>query len=317
MKPIRFATLLGLAAVVSMAHANELNCTRVSYARAQTFLTRMSPSCGCGAPSCAAPSCRAPSCAAPSCAAPSCRAPSCAAPSCAAPTCAAPTCAARPSCTTRITCAAPTCAAPTCAAPTCAAPTCAAPSCASRIVNSGCNTCGQSRCCCPRLIPALMSKIDCVLQRVYANPCNPVCGRPCRTRSTCAGIWDNYQSNCGCSSGCCSSCGAGESWVPSMSPTPAPMNMDPFQDDDLRAPPPVPTDARNSRKGGNTTLARMRVVKQEPTPAKPSVNHHSSVSIHLVDGEVQVDGQASSEVVPVSLQTTTTKAFPKNPLRDN
>jgi hypothetical protein len=305
MKPIRFAALLGLVAVVSMAHAQELNCSRVSYARAQTFLTRMSPSCGCGAPSCAAPSCRAPSCAAPSCA--------------------APTCAARPSCTTRITCAAPTCAAPTCAAPTCAAPscaaptcaapTCAAPSCASPIINRGCNTCGRSRCCCPRLIPALMSKIDCVLQRLYANPCNPVCGRPCRTRTSCAGVWDNYQSDCGCSSGGCSSCGAGENWVPSMSPTP--MNVDPFQDDDLRAPPPVPTDARNSRKPGNTKLARLRIVKQEPTPAKPSTNHHSAVSIRLVDGEVQVGEQATSEVVPVSLHTTSVKAFPKNPLRDN
>jgi hypothetical protein len=98
------------------------------------------------------------------------------------------------------------------------------------------------------------------------------------------------------------------------------MNLgDPFQDDDLRAPPPVPSDARSTRKPGKASLARLRVVNQEPTLAKPPVNHHSSaVSIRFVDGEVQDDvQQAVPEVVPVSLQTTKSKPFPKNPLRSD
>ena len=96
------------------------------------------------------------------------------------------------------------------------------------------------------------------------------------------------------------------------------MNLnDPFQDDDLRAPPPVPSDARNGRKPGKTSLARLRVVHQEPTLAKPPVGHHSSgVSIRLIDGEVQMEDETGLEIVPVSLQTTKSKPFPKNPLRD-
>lgn len=308
MKPICFAALLGFVAVATMAQAGEPNCTRASYVRAQTLLGRMSPSpsCGCGAPSCAAPSCRAPSCAAPTCS---------------APTCAAPTCAARPSCAMRITCAAPTCAAPTCAAPTCAAPTCAAPtcaapSCAAPILNLGCNTCGRTRCACPRIIPAIMGKIDCLLQRIYSNPCNPVCGRPCRTRITCSNAWDGYQSNCGCDSGCSAGCGSSDHWSPTMSPTPANVG-DPFQDDDLRAPPPVPSDARNNGRKPKTSLARLRVVNQEPTLAKPPTHHHSSaVSIRFFDGEVESAAEAPVEVVPVSMEVTKSKPLPKNPLRD-
>jgi hypothetical protein len=106
-----------------------------------------------------------------------------------------------------------------------------------------------------------------------------------------------------------------EHWSPSITPTPTKAG-DPFQDDDLLAPPPVPSDARNQRPSSKTSLARLRVVKQEPTLAKPPVHHHSAVSMRFTDEEIETVDQVKLEVVPVSLQTTQTKPIPKNPLRD-
>ena len=97
-----------------------------------------------------------------------------------------------------------------------------------------------------------------------------------------------------------------------------PMNLgDPFQDDDLRAPPPVPSDARKERPRRKTSLALLQVLTEEPTPAKPPVVHHSSrVSVRIMDDAMETQETVAPQILPVSLQAVKAKPFPKNPLRD-
>ena len=136
-------------------------------------------------------------------------------------------------------------------APTCAsAPTCQT-SCAS-----------TSTPCCPRLIPLLLNKVDCAIQRLMYDPCNVPCARPRPARHVCCDCaWSSYSGKCGCDAGCATS------W-------PTPSHNDPFQDDSLEVPPAPLKDAHHDPK------VRARPVKLslksddevpalEPVPTEP------------------------------------------------
>lgn len=197
----------------------------------------------------------------------------------------------------------------------------------------GCGACHS------RLLPSLMSGLDCLLSGIYHNPCNVPYPRPRSGPSSCMDIWFGYNSG-GC--GCNSFEPEMEPWQtePMKSPrapkaTPTPMPTNPFKDDELQAPPKVPADLGMKRrtpklqpvkhrqpKYSSEPLAiepvRVAEVVEVSRPVKPvaakKVEDLSPASEPVAD-PAPSPTRATSKVKQVQHETTS-RVIPKNPLRD-
>lgn len=178
------------------------------------------------------------------------------------------------------------------------------------------SACGSSCVTCrdrlPPLLPALVDSFDCIVQRLYYNPCNiPCCRQRCRPTS-CMDIWFGYRSDCGCNS-----CGT-ESW-PATAPVPknVPMPTNPFKDDELQAPPSVPKDLGFKRATPKLQPVEHRRPKysSEPTVIAPVKVVAVTEKIRASEPVVVARPRPSQLVRPVKHETPSKMIIPKNPLR--
>ncbi len=175
------------------------------------------------------------------------------------------------------------------------------------------STCGTCRPACPRILPMLVSGLDCMLQRLYYNPCNVPCCRPNPCRSTCCtDIWQGYSSRSGCDSGCTGTWHSTTPMTP-MNPT------NPFKDDDIQLPPAVPKDLGIKRPTPKMQPVQHRKPKYDsaPTPAVPPVKVAEAVEpIQSVPRPAVVPRRSDRPVQQVKHETPAKRFIPKNPLRN-
>lgn len=168
---------------------------------------------------------------------------------------------------------------------------------------TGCNACSLCR---PMIIPNLIKSIDCALTNLFCSPCNiPTC-RPRTSRSIgCGTAWRGYSPSCGCQSG------GMENWSPTNS-----QESNPFVDDELRLPPPVPKDARVRR--GNPQLRQVH--HHRMTQASKPSESAPVVVIEVEKAEPKLLAvepvRADRSVRQVEHVTVAKRSAPKNPLRE-
>jgi hypothetical protein len=191
----------------------------------------------------------------------------------------------------------------------CGAAPCDAPSCGAIPCQSACSSCKP---CCPRLLPLLIGKLDCLLQNAFYDPCNVPC---CRTRTSrptcCSDAWFSYAPNCGCGSG-----SAGGNWSPANEPIPA---TNPFIDDDLQMPPQVPKEARLKRASPSYRSAPVRQATYSSEPSTiPPVRVAEVAKIEDVPTTkvaASIGSKTNRPLQQVKHETVSGRTIPKNPLR--
>jgi hypothetical protein len=208
------------------------------------------------------------------------------------------------------------------------------------ILGTGCGTadCSCDACKAP-LLPSLISGLDCLVQRLYYDPCNMPCPRPRCGPRNCMDIWFGYNAGCGCSSFEPEM----ENW-PSTPPTkspripapiPSPAPTDPFKDDELQSPPSVPADLGVKRTSPKLqpvkhrrpkysaeplVVAPVKIAEVVEMPRKPEPVTVKKVADAPAAAEPMTDPapqptRAVSKVKQVRHEAPS-KVIPKNPLRD-
>lgn len=210
------------------------------------------------------------------------------------------------------------------ARPSCGCAT--APSCGCEVAcDSGCGTCKP---CCPRILPAIVNGIDCVLTNLLGNPCNVPCPRPTCGRATCCSdAWSGYSGGCGCGGGGSLApmpMPSTDHWTPAprqkVAPTP-PAEGDPFKDDELNMPPTPPKETRAPRAPGRHSGLSTHRYSPAPQPLARPITSLSqgrptpAVRVTEVSPQPKV-ARVSRAVKPIAHEEDAARDVPRNPLRD-